>query len=136
MRQTKILAIFFLLLSSLNLAAEETALTKSTLKVYLSMTNTDMFYEELFQAMVKQYSDDNSVSQKNYEGEKFRESVIDKVLPLYAKHYSEQDILKIIEFMSSSIGKKMKQASIDINNDVYGLAGEFGRNQNKINGSQ
>lgn len=136
MRQTSLLALLFLLLNSWNLAAEEIPLTKSTLKVYLSMTNTDEFYVELFQAMARQYSTTSPDRGTVHAGEKFRESVIDKVLPLYAKHYSEQDVLKIIAFMNSPIGKKMKKASIDINNDAYELAGEFGRSQAQTQGSQ
>ncbi|WNC66859.1 DUF2059 domain-containing protein [Thalassotalea nanhaiensis] len=117
----------FLFAFSFSVHATSDAPTLKTVSTLLEITNADDYYVGVFQAMVKEHAVEMTTGEAMKTDMVSKDIIAKELLPIYQKYYTEKELLELITFLNSPLGKKMAQADRNIMNDAFGAADEFGK---------
>ena len=101
---------------------------------YLSLTGTKEVFPVMIDQMINQMKGGFKEVPEEYWGELKIElkgssidELFDKMIPIYKKHFTHDDIKKIIEFYESPVGKKMALATPKLTQESMSVAQEWGQ---------
>ncbi|MBO9573412.1 MAG: DUF2059 domain-containing protein [Chitinophagaceae bacterium] len=126
----KLLLLSAILISS-NLVFSQTTASKENVRKLLEMTGSGNLGALLMQKMIADLRKLRpNIPAEFWDGlvkEVNPESLVDNVVPVYMKYYSNEEILKLIEFYNTPLGKKVIANTPLITQESYMIGKEWGK---------
>lgn len=126
----KKLVIIFSLVFSFGGAYSQTESAKNNAKKLLEITGSAKLGIQMMNNLITTYKQTipevPSEFWDNFLKESKPEDLINMMIPVYLKYYTENEILKLIEFYGTPLGKKVIEVTPLISQDSYTIGTEWG----------
>ena len=128
MKKTILLAAFFII--SFQVFCQQPA-TKENVRTLLELTGSAKLGAIVMENMMNSFKQSlpavpNEFWQ-DFKAELKSDTLIDLLVPIYTNHYSNEEILKIIEFYKTPLGKKVIEKTPLIMQESYAVGEEWGK---------
>jgi len=128
MKKLIVLAAIFIISNN---AFSQTPAKKENVKTLLELSGTGKIAKQLMESVIASYKktlpDVPSEFWDEVNKEIKAEAFVELVTPIYMKHFSDEDILQLITFYKSPIGKKLIEKTPLIMQDSQPVGEEFGK---------
>lgn len=109
----------------------QTPATKEHIKTLLEMTGAGKIGVQVMDNMIATFKK-SAPNVPNEIWDEFMkdvkpEALIDLIIPVYAKYYTDEDINQLIDFYRTPLGKKVVERMPSISQESYQLGAEWGK---------
>lgn len=109
---------------AVNAAADATGSKKELILKFIDVFGTRAAMTQNLAAMIKSLPADNPQTQKIKDGINVDE-IIDRLIPIYDKQFSEEDLKAFINFYASPAGRKLVQGIPEIMRQSIEVSGQY-----------
>lgn len=127
----KQLSLLILLIVLSTTTYSQTASKSVNIKKLLELTGAKKLGVQVAQSLVKSFKEGGSTAPDDFWDEFLKEmdsdTLINMTVPIYEKYYSDREIMQLIDFYQSEIGKKVVQVTPMIMQESMQLGKIWGR---------
>lgn len=131
--KTSILTVLLLLVTTLSFGQENSSY-KSSLKKLMQISGTEIAYKGALDQMISIFKQQQSNAPKEFWDEFSAEvnkdaftQLVNMILPIYQKHLTEADLLGVIAFYETPLGKKFAEKTPLISQESMLAGQEWGK---------
>jgi uncharacterized protein len=127
--------LVFILLFSLQKTFAQTPANNEHVKKLLELTGSGKIGVQIIQTMISSYKKEMPTVPAEYWDNFMKEvnadTLIDMIVPVYKKYYSDEDITALITFYESPVGQKVVKSMPLITQEAYALGRDWGQELTK-----
>ena len=105
--------------------------TNEHIKTLLEMTGAGKIGVQIMDKMIATFKKSTPTVSDEFWNEFMKdvkpETLIDLMIPIYAKHYSDEDVIQLIDFYRTPLGKKVIEKLPLISQESYQVGAEWGK---------
>lgn len=109
----------------------QTPATKEHIKTLLEMTGSGKIGVQIMENMIVTFKRSAPTVPSEFWDDFMKdvkaETLIDMIIPVYAKHYTDEDVVQLIAFYKTPLGKKVTEKLPLISQESYVLGAEWGK---------
>ena len=123
--------LIFVLFIAANYAYSQTPAKKENIKILLDLSGSGKMGIQVMENMFASYKKAFPSVPADVWSEVMKEvnadSLISLIVPIYQKHFTDEDVLQMIEFYKSPVGMKLTRLLPSITQEAMEVGGEWGK---------
>jgi hypothetical protein len=127
----KKLILIIILYSVSSNCYSQTPATKEHIKALLEMTGSGKLGVQVMENMVITFKKSAPKVPNDFWDEFMKdvkpETLIELIIPIYAKYYTDEDVIQLIDFYRTPLGKKVIEKMPLISQESYTIGAEWGK---------